>query len=109
MALKFGSKAWRAKYMKKGKRKNAAIKEGSKAWWERDRKRYLKELKKREQQERRAMAKRKNAAKRKPAKRKTAARRKRSTVRKNPPRTWTRVKAVRVVRKNGRDVLEIRK
>jgi hypothetical protein len=75
MALKFGSKAWRAKYLKKGKRKNAA--------------------------------------KRKPAKRKTAkrgtTRRKNSPVRKNPPRSWTRVKAVRVVRKNGRDVLEIRK
>jgi hypothetical protein len=40
-----------------------------------------------------------------------AAKRKRlkEMIRKNPPRSWTKVKAVRVVRKGGRDVLEIRK
>ena len=53
-------------------------------------------------------AKRKTTARRKPAKRKTA-KRKNTAVRNNPPRKWTKVKSVRVIRKGGRDVLEIRK
>lgn len=87
MALKFGSPAWRKKYAAKAKRNRAA------------------------------------SAKRKPAKKKAA--KKRSTshsrgtahkkkrmkemLRSNPPRKWTKVKSVRVVRKGGRDILEIRK
>jgi len=86
MALKFGSKAWRAKYMKKGKRKNAPRK-----------------------------AKRKTTKRKRGANTYTkagaAAKRKRlkEMIRSNPPRKWTKVKSVRVVRKGGRDILEIRK
>lgn len=84
MALKFGSKAWRAKYLK-----NAGKKRKTK----------------------RKTAAKRNSPKRKPAKRKTAKRttKRKSPVRSNPPRNWTKVKAVRVIRKGGRDVLEIKK
>ena len=87
MALKFGSPAWRKKFMKKGKRKNAPKKR----------------------------AKRKTAKRRAGAntytKRGAAAKRKRlkEMIRSNPPRKWTKVKSVRVVRKGGLDILEIRK
>jgi hypothetical protein len=77
--LKFGSPAWRKKYMKKGRRKTA---------------------------------KKKNSSHR----RGTVAKRKRmremireSKPRKNPPSSWTKVKAFRVVRKNGRKILEVKK
>jgi len=86
--LKFGSPAWRKKYAAKAKRNRAA-------------------------------AARKNKPKRKAAQRKktashrrgTAAKKKRmrEMIRSNPPRSWTKVKAVRVIRKGGRDVLEIKK
>jgi hypothetical protein len=44
-------------------------------------------------------------------KRATSAKKKRmgEMIRSNPPRSWTKVKAVRVIRKGGRDVLEIKK
>lgn len=88
--LKFGSPAWRKKYMKKNK----------------------------------GGAKRKTA-KRKTAKRKTARKNKPNTytkkgakakktrlkemIKSNPPSGWTKVKAFRVVRKNGRKVLEVKR
>lgn len=85
--LKFGSPAWRAKYLKNGPKR-----------------------------------KRKNTAKRKTPKRKPRRpfvtgreirrgenRGKALPVRSNPPRTWTKVKAVRVVRRGGKDILEIKK
>ncbi len=79
MALKFGSKAWRAKYMKKNRSK-----------------------------------KRKTTKRNRPntyTKKGAAAKRKRlkQMIRKNPPRKWTKVKAVRVIRRAGKDILEIRK
>lgn len=75
--LKFGSPAWRKKYMKANKPKRKA-------------------------------AQRKKTASHK---RGTAAKKKRmaSMLRSNPPSTWTNVKAFRVVRKNGRSVLEVKK
>jgi len=79
MALKFGSPAWRKKYMKKGKRKNAA--------------------------------KRKTSGSSRNHKTKAAYKKKKraSAVRSNPPRTWTKVKALRVIRKNGIDIVEFKK
>jgi len=85
MALKVGSPAWRKKYMKKGKRKNAPRKAKRKTAKRRGANTYTK-----------AGA----AAKRKRLK---------EMIRSNPPRKWTKVKSVRVVRKGGRDILEIRK
>ncbi len=92
MALKFGSPAWRKKYADKAKRYRAKS------------------------------AKRKNAPrKRKTAKRRVGAntftkrgfaakkKRMKEMLRSNPPRKWTKVKSVRVIRKGGRDILEIRK
>jgi hypothetical protein len=72
--LKFGSPAWRKKYMKTNKPKR-------------------------------------KAAQRKPARRTRTAKRKRlkEMIRGNPPSSWTNVKAFRVVKKNGRAVLEVRK
>lgn len=82
MALKFGSPAWRKKYMGKAKRKNAA---------------------KRKTKRRNAP----NTYTRKGA----AAKRKRlkQMIRSNPPRSWTKVKAVRVIRRGGKDILEIKR
>ena len=79
MALKFGSKAWRAKYMKKGKKRKTAKKRKN----------------------------RPNTYTRKGA----AAKRKRlkQMIRQNPPRKWIKVKSVRVIRRGGKDILEIRK
>lgn len=85
--LKFGSPAWRKKYAAKAKRNRAAA------------------------------AARKNGKKKKRVgantytKRGAAAKRKRlkEMIRSTPPRKWTRVKMFRVVRKRGRDVLEIKK
>ena len=81
MALKFGSKAWRAKYMKKGRRRKTAKKK--------------------------TKGNRPNTYTRKGA----AAKRKRlkQMIRQNPPRKWTKVKSVRVIRRGGKDILEIRK
>ncbi len=70
--LKFGSPAWRKKYMKKNRPKR-----------------------------KRATARRTN--------RKRTTTRRSNVIRKNPPRKWTNVKAVRVVKRGGRDILEIRK
>ena len=65
-----------------------------------------------------AAARRKNAAKKKPKKKRSSShsrgtankkKRMKEMIRQNPPRNWTKVKAVRVVRRAGRDVLEIRK
>jgi len=80
MALKFGSKAWRAKYMKKNRSKK------------------------------RKTTKRTNRPNTY-TKKGAAYKRKRlkEMIRKNPPRKWTRVKMVRVVRKGGKDILEIKK
>jgi hypothetical protein len=80
MALKFGSKAWRAKYMKKNRPKKR---------------------KKATKRNRPNTYTRKGAA----AKRK----RLKQMIRKNPPRKWTNVKQVRVIRRAGKDILEIRK
>ena len=85
MALKFGSPAWRKKYLKKGKRKNAPRKAKRKTAKRRGANTYTKAG---------ATAKRKRL---------------KEMIRSNPPRKWTKVKSVRVVRKGGRDILEIRK
>jgi hypothetical protein len=81
MALKFGSPAWRKKYMGKPKKRNAAKK------------------KKRSTSHSRATA-HKKARMREMV---------REATRKNPPRTWMKVKAVRVIRKGGKYILEVRK
>jgi hypothetical protein len=80
--LKFGSPAWRKKYAAKAAaaRRNSAKKP---------------KRKKRSTSHSRGLAYKKKRLK--------------EMIRQNPPRKWTRVKAVRVVRKAGRDVLEIRK
>lgn len=58
MALKFGSPAWRKKYMKKRKsRKNPSGTLGNRRKEEADRKRYLKQLAKREKAEKAALKK----------------------------------------------------
>jgi hypothetical protein len=74
--LKFGSPAWRKKYMRKNKPKRKAA-----------------------QRKRTASHRRGTAAKKK---------RMREMIG-NPPKGWTKVKAFRVVRKNGRAILEVRK
>lgn len=93
--LKFGSPAWRKKYAAKAKRNRA------------------KNAKKRPRKPT-YRGKKKSPKRNKPntyTKKGAAAKRKRlkEMIRSNPPRNWTKVKAVRVVRKGGRDVLEIRK
>lgn len=75
--LKFGSPAWRKKYMKKNRPKRKA---GAK--------------------------KRSTAHSRGTRAKKT---RMREMIRGNPPASWTKVKAFRVVSKNGRKVLEVKK
>ncbi len=82
--LKFGSPAWRAKYMKK----NVST-----------RRRRVGEVK------------RKRNAPNTYSRRGAAAKRKRlkQMIRANPPRKWLKVKQVRVVRKDGRDILEIKR
>jgi hypothetical protein len=80
--LKFGSPAWRKKYAAKA-----------------------------------AAARRKNAAKPKKKRKSTShsrgtaykKKRMKEMIRENPPRKWMKVKQVRVIRKGGRDVLEIKK
>ena len=77
MALKFGSKAWRAKYLKNAGKKKA----------------------------KRKTAKRKTATKR-ATKRNSAKRR----VLRNPPRKWTNVRQMRVVKdRHGNDIVEYKK
>jgi hypothetical protein len=85
--LKFGSPAWRKKYAAKAKRNRAAASKTNSA-----------------KRKRRTGA---NTYTRSGA----AAKRKRlkQMIRQNPPRKWMKVKAVRVKRVRGRDVLEIRK
>jgi|HubBroStandDraft_2_1064218.scaffolds.fasta_scaffold1518573_2 hypothetical protein len=84
--LKFGSPAWRKKYAAKAKRNRAVAK-------------------------RNAPKKKKRTGANTYTKKGAAAKRKRlkEMIRSNPPRKWTKVKAVRVKRVRGRDVLEIRK
>lgn len=79
--LKFGSPAWRKKYMKK-KRTNKLKRNG------------------------RTKSRSVRAGKRKRMKEMI---REAAKVRKNPPRKWMNVRAVRVVRKNGHDVLEVKR
>jgi len=75
--LKFGSPAWRKKYMRKNRPKRKTA-----------------------QRKRTASHRRGTAAKRK---------RMAEMIRGNPPSSWTKVKAFRVVKKNGRKVLEVKK
>ena len=163
--LKFGSPAWRAKYMKKGERANAAGKRyyiqslhgswgdfstkkaalaAAKAQREADRdagnapghvrvvaykpKQNAPKRKKngpKRKRNRASAAKRKNrsgiynppiksrstarSGRRNSPNKKRATKRRTSPVRNNPPRKWTKVKSVRVIRKGGKDVLQIRK
>jgi hypothetical protein len=74
--LKFGSPAWRKKYMKKTrpKRKNSSHRRGTAA-----KKKRMREMIRE------------------------------SKPRKNPPKGWIKAKAVRVVRRNGRSILEIKR
>jgi hypothetical protein len=129
MALKFGSKAWRAKYLKNSGKKQKTAKSKTRSNSGRFQARYRgsvigwydtaaqaraaiarakREEKREEEDFRRMYDPNYRAPKRK---RKNASRttKRKSPVRPNPPRSWTKVKAVRVVRKGGRDVLEIRK
>jgi len=137
--LKFGSPAWRAKYMKKGERANAAgkryyIQSLHGSWGDFSTKKAALAAAKAQREADRdagnapghvrvvAYKPKQNAPKRKKngpkRKRKSTARtntkkratkRRTSPVRNNPPRKWTKVKSVRVIRKGGRDVLQIRK
>lgn len=75
--LKFGSPAWRAKYMKRNKPK------------------------------RKAAQRKKTSSHRRATKAKKT--RMKEMLRENPPSSWTKVKAFRVVSKGGRKVLEVRK
>ncbi len=75
--LKFGSPAWRKKYMRKNRPKRRAA-----------------------QRKRTASHRRGTAAKKS---------RMKEMLRGNPPSSWTKVKAFRVVSKGGRKVLEVRK
>lgn len=122
--LKFGSPAWRAKYMKsnrpkrkaRAKKKSTAFSRGTRAkkarmremiaegrrttvrsnhnfaYWEKrekaDRARRVKALAKQAREHERAEARKE---------------------RKNPPRNWMKVKAIRVVSKNGHQVLEVKR
>jgi len=71
--LKFGSPAWRAKYMKKNKSKRKATRQNKSQRTTRTTKKTVKKT------------------------------------RSNPPRTWTKVSQMRVVKKNGREVVEWKK
>ena len=75
--LKFGSPAWRKKYMRKNKPKRKAA-----------------------QRKKTASHRRGTAAKKA---------RMREMIKSNPPSSWTKVKAFRVVSKGNRKVLEVRK
>jgi hypothetical protein len=77
--LKFGSPAWRKKYMKTNRPK------------------------------RKAKAKHKSTAHSRGTRHKKTRMREMIRERGNPPSSWTKVKAFRVVRKNGRKVLEVKK
>lgn len=150
--LKFGSPAWRKKYMKnrlnprlsdedyiirqwekKQRKLQAQDIRAERAREKREEARYRKAekaaLKKEEAQDRkkrrelmaavRATRPRSNRPKRKAAQRKRTASHKRGTaakksrmkemIRGNPPKGWINAKQVRVVRKNGRSILEIKR
>lgn len=138
--LKFGSPAWRKKYMKK-KRTNPDYHLDSEHTTRAEADRRAKQIRKEEGLRAKVVSKseykggghsnrywqvlyanksRTNKPKRSNGRtsRKTRAeKRKRmrqmiaeaNKIRKNPPRKWMNVRAVRVVRKNGRDILEVKR
>lgn len=134
--LKFGSPAWRKKYMGRRNSERSSADTEHRRKLEREEKADLKRHRREVAKEKRAAAKRArddvrwqkrlarlrtqrtNKPKRKAAQRKRTASHKRGTTAKkkrmremigNPPGSWTKVKAFRVVKKNGRAVLEVRK
>jgi len=96
MALKFGSPAWRKKYVTNGKKK----KKTKRKVVYKDAAYKVYRTVKRKKNRPNTYTKKGAAAKRKRLK---------EMIRSNPPRNWTKVKAVRVIRKGGRDVLQIKK